>query len=187
MPLRRPRAQVQPQAPLSRRAFVDWTCLDGYNWGPRSPANPRPWRSFGELFRATYRRVVRGIARRKPMILAEIASSDFGGNKAGWIRNMLAKVPRATRRSGALVWFNVDDRNAGWPIERPRRVRRAFRRGINRSVYVTNQLRPHPRATRSGRRADAEHRVDFSSEVRVRPGDRDATPRRSGGRGPHRA
>ena len=23
-------------------AYVDWTCLDGYNWGPQSPARPVP-------------------------------------------------------------------------------------------------------------------------------------------------
>jgi Glycosyl hydrolase family 26 len=122
-------------------AFVDWTCLDGYNWGPRSPANPRPWRSFGELFRETYRRIVRGIARRKPMIIAEVASSGYGGNKAAWIRNMLAELPRRYPKVRGLVYFNVIDRGAGWPIERPRRVRRAFRRGINRPAYVPNRFR----------------------------------------------
>ena len=30
-------------------AYVDWTCLDGYNWG-QNPVNPRPWRSFTEIF-----------------------------------------------------------------------------------------------------------------------------------------
>jgi hypothetical protein len=120
--------------------FVDWTCLDGYNWGPGSPANPRPWRSFGELFRSTYRRVVRRIARRKPMILAEIASSDYGGSKAAWIRNMLAKLPRRYAKIRGFVWFNVYDRNAGWEIESSRRVRRAFRRGINRRAYVQNRF-----------------------------------------------
>jgi hypothetical protein len=120
--------------------FVDWTCLDGYNWGPGSPANPRPWRSFGQLFRSTYRRVARGIAPRKPMMLGEVASSDYGGNKAGWIRNMLAKVARRYPKVRALVWFNVNDRGAGWPIESSRRVTRAFRRGINRPVYRPNRF-----------------------------------------------
>jgi hypothetical protein len=120
--------------------FVDWTCLDGYNWGPGSPANPRPWRSFGELFRSSYLRVVRKVARRKPMILAEIASSDYGGSKAGWIRNMLSKLSRGYPKVRGFVWFDVDDRGAGWPIESSRRVRRAFRRGINRRVYVPNRF-----------------------------------------------
>jgi hypothetical protein len=121
--------------------WVDWTCLDGYNWGPGSPANPRPWRSFGQLFRATYLRVVRGIAPRKPMIIAEIASSGYGGNKAAWIRNMLAKVAHRYPRVRGLVWFNLNDRNAGWAIESSRRVTRAFRRGIARPVYAPNRFR----------------------------------------------
>jgi hypothetical protein len=122
------------------RRFVDWTCLDGYNWGPGSPANPRPWRSFGRLFRSSYRRIVRQVARRKPMIIAEVASSDYGGSKAGWIRNMLSKLPRRYPKVRGFVWFNVDDRGAGWPIESSRRVRRVFRRGINRRVYVPNRF-----------------------------------------------
>lgn len=119
--------------------FVDWTCLDGYNWGPGSPANPKPWRSFGQIYRSSYRRVL-GFARRKPMILAELASSDYGGSKARWIRNMLSVIPRKYRRVRGIVWFDVNDRNAGWPIETSPAAVRAFRRGINRSVYAPNRF-----------------------------------------------
>ena len=120
--------------------YVDWTCLDGYNWGPGNPANPRPWRSFGELFGSTYRRVVRRIAPRKPMVIAEVATSDHGGSKAAWIRNMLAKIPRRYPKVRGFAYFDVNDRNAGWEIETSRRAIRAFRRGINRRVYVPNRF-----------------------------------------------
>jgi hypothetical protein len=120
--------------------FVDWTCLDGYNWGPGSPANSRPWQSFGELFRSSYRRV-RRFARRKPMILGEVASSDYGGSKAGWIRNMLRKMPRRYRKVRGFAWFDVNDRGAGWEIEASRSARRAFRRGISRRVYAPSNFR----------------------------------------------
>ena len=120
--------------------FVDWTCLDGYNWGPGSPANPKPWRSFNELFHSSYRRVVRRVAPKKPMILAEVASSDYGGNKARWIRKMLSQVPRRYRKVRGLVYFDVNDRVTHWPLETSRRVIRAFRRGINRSSYVPNRF-----------------------------------------------
>jgi hypothetical protein len=119
--------------------FVDWTCLDGYNWGPGNPANSRPWQSFGQLFRSSYRRVVR-FARRKPMILGEMASSDYGGSKAGWIRNMLRKLPRYRKIRG-FVWFDADDRGANWPIEASRSSKRAFRRGISRRVYAPSRFR----------------------------------------------
>jgi hypothetical protein len=120
--------------------FVDWTCLDGYNWGPGNPANSRPWQSFGQLFRSSYRRV-RKFAPRKPMILGEVASSDYGGSKAGWIRNMLRKLPRRYRKIRGFIWFDTDDRGANWPIEASRSSRRAFRRGISRRVYAPSLFR----------------------------------------------
>jgi len=122
------------------RRFVDWTCLDGYNWGPGNPANSRPWQSFGQLFRSSYRRVTR-LARRKPMILGEIASSDYGGSKAGWIRNMLRKLPRRYRKIRGFVWFDANDRGANWEIEASRSSKRAFRRGISRRTYAPSRFR----------------------------------------------
>ena len=121
-------------------AFVDWTCLDAYNWG-RNPVNSTPWRSFGELVRSTYRRIARGFAPHKPMMLGEIASSDYGGSKARWIRHMLRTIPRHYSKIRAVVYYDVEDRNVGWPIETPRRVRRAFRSGINQRSYVPNRFR----------------------------------------------
>ena len=65
--------------------YVDWTCLDGFNWGANE-SNPLPWRSFAHLFRVSYEEVVQRIAPDKPMILAETASNGTGRAKATWIR-----------------------------------------------------------------------------------------------------
>ena len=56
VPLRRRRpASFADLAPLyPGDEYVDWTCLDGFNWGS-NPANPQPWRSFDEIFAPTYR------------------------------------------------------------------------------------------------------------------------------------
>ena len=119
-------------------AFVDWTCVDGYNWGPGSPANPAPWTSFRKLFRSTYLKITRKVARRKPMVIGEIATSDFGGSKAAWIRDALARLAAGYPKIRGIVWFDKDDRGAGWPIETPHRVRKAFSRGIARRAYAPN-------------------------------------------------
>ncbi len=119
-------------------ASVDWTCLDGYNWGPTSPANPIPWRSFGTIYRQSYRKVVTRIAPRKPMIFAEIATSDYGGDKPAWIRNMFAKVRRDYRKVFGLIWFDVNDRNAHWPLEDSQAAVDAFAAGISHPAYLTN-------------------------------------------------
>jgi len=119
--------------------YVDWTCLDGYNWGPGSPANPQPWRSFEQIFGSTYQRIVTRVAPRKPMILGEIATSDYGGNKAAWIRNALVTLTRSFPKVRGIVYFNENDRNAHWEIEGSPAVIDAFRDGIRRAAYLGNR------------------------------------------------
>jgi hypothetical protein len=117
--------------------YVDWTCLDGFNWGIRrgSPG----WLSFNQIFHSTYHQIVRRIAPHKPLMIAEIASSDRGGSKARWIRDMLAKVRNRYRKVRGLIWMDVNDRGTHWPIERSsRRVRRAFRKGIAHRAFRPN-------------------------------------------------
>ena len=120
--------------------YVDWTCLDGYNFGADSPGVPsRKWRTFNELFRATYRRVAR-IAPSKPMIIGEFASSDYGGDKAAWIRDALIRIPALYPRVRGLLYFDVNDRATHWPIERAPETIAAFRKEIDSPVYLDNQF-----------------------------------------------
>jgi beta-mannanase len=118
--------------------YVDWTAVDGFNWGTRrgSPG----WQSFGEVFGSTYRRIVKKVAPRKPMMLAEVASSDRGGSKAAWIRNMLNVVRHRYRKIRAVVWYDVNDRGANWPIESSKKSKRAFRKGISAAAYRPNEF-----------------------------------------------
>jgi beta-mannanase len=118
-------------------AYVDWTCLDGFNWGKRggSPG----WLSFKRIYRRTYRQVVR-IAPSKPMVLGEVASSDRGGSKAAWIRNMLNVIPRHYPKIRGFVWFDMNDRQTHWPIETSRSATKAFRNGIQSRVYTSNDF-----------------------------------------------
>jgi len=124
-------------------SYVDWTCVDAYNWGA-GPKVDSPWRSFDEPFRANYLRITRDLAPGKPMMIGEFASSDYGGNKAAWIRNTLArlaKLPSAYPKIYAFVWFDVDDRSSHWPIEDSPASIKAFRAGIGSDAFVPNQDR----------------------------------------------
>jgi hypothetical protein len=116
-------------------SYVDWTCLDGYNWGTRFHWSK--WQSFDEIFRASYERVVR-IAPSKPMVIGEVASTTFGGSKAAWIRNFLRVVPAKYPKVRGVLWFDVHDRGTNWPIDRPRKVTKAFAGGIASPVYKPN-------------------------------------------------
>jgi len=118
------------------KKYVDWTCLDGFNWGKR--ADSAGWQSFNQVFHETYKRVLK-IAPNKPMLLGEVASNEIGGSKPAWIKNMLHEVPRYRKIRG-LVWFDVKDRNTHWPLESSKAAADAFAKGIQRSVYRPNEF-----------------------------------------------
>jgi hypothetical protein len=116
-------------------SYVDWTGLDGYNWGT-NPASPRGWRSFDQLFRRTYDEITESVAPSKPMMLAEVGSSEHGGSKADWIRDALTRIPSEYRQVRALLWFDKFDDNMDWPIETSAPATGAFAEGIGQPVYV---------------------------------------------------
>lgn len=107
-------------------AYVDWTCLDGYNFG-------KPWTSFARIFGSSYRQVMH-LAPDKPMLIGEVASTRHGGNKARWIRSMFHALATGFRNIDGLVWFDKwaldDGHELDWPIELSRSASDAFKRGI---------------------------------------------------------
>ncbi|HEX6229489.1 MAG TPA: glycosyl hydrolase [Solirubrobacterales bacterium] len=117
--------------------YVDWTCLDGFNWG--ETPNSAGWQSFKEIYAETYNRVKR-IARHKPMMIGEIASDDRGGSKPRWIRNMLRVIPARYRKVRALIWYDEPDQGMHWTIDRSPRSARAFANQISRPVFKANEF-----------------------------------------------
>jgi hypothetical protein len=124
--------------------YVDWTGLDGYNWGPESPV-AAPWHSFNELFAASYRRLAR-IAPSKPMMVGEVASTGNDEQKTAWIREMFAALRQGYPKVHGLIWFNKIDRETDWPIETLPGVSAAFAEGLSRGYKqnVYSRLRQSP-------------------------------------------
>jgi beta-mannanase len=121
-------------------AYVDWTCLDGYNWGT-NPSHVGGWHSFDETFRATYKLVTQQIAPTKPLMIGETASSEYGGAKAAWITDALTQqMPRHYPRVRALVWFNKNADGMDWIIESSPAAQAAFAAGIAAPLYATNNF-----------------------------------------------
>ncbi|HVY77841.1 MAG TPA: glycosyl hydrolase [Solirubrobacterales bacterium] len=116
-------------------AYVDWTGLDGYNWG-LNPAKPDRWRSFDELYSATYARVAERLAPDKPLLIGEIGSTEQGGSKAAWIEEALSAIPSKYPKIGGLLWFDTYDDGMDWPIETSASAAGAFAAGIQSPVYV---------------------------------------------------
>ena len=117
--------------------YVDWTGLDGYNWGT-NPAKPDRWRSFDELYKSTYEKIVNTLAPSKPMIVGEVGSTEYGGSKASWISDMLAKVPTAYPKIRGLLYFEKYDSGMDWPIETSTTATSAFAAGIQSPAYTGN-------------------------------------------------
>lgn len=115
-------------------AYVNWTCMDGYN-------GDNPWLSFRTLFGATYRQI-RRLAPHKPMIIGEISSTEQGGSKAAWISNMFRVLPSTFPDIHGLVWYEVDSSGPGghsdWRIESSKSAVGAFTRGISSAAFAGN-------------------------------------------------
>lgn len=117
-------------------AYVDWTCLDGYNWG--AGAGPHGWQSFDQIFSPSYSQLTGSIAPSKPVMIGEVGSSTRGGSKPAWISDMFSRIASGYGNIRALLWFDVRDANMNWPVESSPGSRRAFATGISNRHYLTN-------------------------------------------------
>jgi hypothetical protein len=120
-------------------AYVDWMCVDGYNWG-ENPARPDHWQSFAEIFGPTYTAMTT-LSPNKPIIIAETASTEYGGSKAAWITDVLTKqLPGRFPAIKALIWFNWNVGGMDWQIESSPDAQRAFADGIRSRYYAQNEF-----------------------------------------------
>jgi Glycosyl hydrolase family 26 len=115
-------------------AYVDWTCLDGYNKGATSE-------SFAALFQQSYSHLLR-LAPSKPIMIGETASREYEPDaKAAWIADLLQTLPATLPRIKALVWFNWRINESAvwwdWPIESSASAQRAFAQGIASPYYAS--------------------------------------------------
>ena len=120
-------------------AYVDWTGLDGYNWGT-NPARPDRWRSFDSLYSSTYKKITETIAPGKPLIISEVGSTEYGGSKAAWIKDMLAKIPANYPKIRGVLWFEKFDDGMDWPIETSAAATSAFAEGMSNPAYAGNSF-----------------------------------------------
>ena len=92
-------------------AYVDVVGLDGYNWGTGVAGHA--WTAPADLF-APGLAQLRGIAPGKPVVIAETASSEVGGSKPAWNRDLVAYL-QAQPDVHAVVWFDYA-KEADWRI-----------------------------------------------------------------------
>ncbi len=111
--------------------YVDWVALGGYNWGPSGPY--RAWLSLTELFAYSYD--VLTTITTKPVMIAETASSEVGGDKAAWItQGLLTDVLTRMPRVRAVVWFH-EQKEADWRVNSSSAALAAFRQVAASAAY----------------------------------------------------
>jgi hypothetical protein len=113
-------------------AYVNWSCMDGYNQGGKD------WRTFGQIFGQTYQYLQQ--ITNKPIIIAETASLEAGGDKAQYITDMLStQLPRDFLNIKGFLWWNRDESPmANWRIESSSSSEQAFARAIASPLYSSN-------------------------------------------------
>jgi hypothetical protein len=116
--------------------YVDWTGLNGYNWGN---VNGNQWLTFSQVFSSSYNTLL-SIAPGKPIMIGETASAEAGGSKARWIADLFTQLPTRFPRVNALLWFNwrIHQKGQWWPweIESSPSAQHAFARGIGAPYYA---------------------------------------------------
>ncbi len=118
-------------------AYVDWTGLNGYNWGI---PNPGDWQSFTTVFGPSYNALLQ-LAPSKPIMIGETASAEEGGNKAAWITDALSvQLPQNFPQIKALLWFEWRTFEKGayrsWEIESSAASQQSFATAIGSSYYA---------------------------------------------------
>ncbi len=107
--------------------YVDYISIDGYNWGKCQSWSS--WQTFSQVFKKAYNALAN---IDKPLFIAEISSSELGGNKAEWITDMFEHFATDFSRVFAVMWFSQSkEANEGdWALNTSQEAVDAWKAGI---------------------------------------------------------
>ena len=108
--------------------YVDWMCVDGYNWGDTDGGN---WQSFESVFANIYPKLV---AKNKPIMIGEMASAESGGDKAAWIDAMIPTLKNKYPQIRGVLWFDVD-KETDWRVSSSPAAEAAFKKMANDAYF----------------------------------------------------
>lgn len=110
--------------------WVDYNSIDGYNWGNNYAWSS--WKTFAQIFSPAYTQLA---LQNKPIFIAEFSSTENGGDKAQWIRDMFAALPAQFPKIFALMWFSQSkSAEADWALNTSPAAVLAWKEGISGSV-----------------------------------------------------
>ncbi len=115
-------------------SYVDWIGMDGYNWGSVDYVG---WKSFAQIFQQTHKDIL-NVAKGKPLMVAETASAQVGGNKPAWIVDAFTtQLTQAFSDVKAVIWFD-ENKETDWRIESSATAKYTFVKVIASKRYASN-------------------------------------------------
>ncbi len=121
--------------------YVDWIGISGFNWG--TSRSFTRWQEFEEVYTSVLTTLkVYG----KPIVLAEMASVESGGNKAMWIKHAYATLRWRHPEVKAVVYYDKGEDNQpdgstqDWQITSSSRSARAYRRAVGDKYYLAGPV-----------------------------------------------
>ncbi len=115
-------------------AYVDWTGMDGFNWGTTTQHSK--WLTFSQVFSSTYNNIL--TITNKPIMIAETGCVEKGGDKAAWITNAYSiELPERFPLVKAVVWFDQFTQQ-DWRIESSPTAQQAFAQAMQSPFYISN-------------------------------------------------
>ena len=107
-------------------AYIDIVGLDGYNFGTSKAGST--WKSFAEIFSPAYS-FVSSVYPTKPIMITEVASTEFGGDKSRWI-NEVFKSLSAMPKIQEIIWFSLL-KETDWRIDSSPSSSEAFKSNLS--------------------------------------------------------
>jgi len=127
--------------------YVDWLCMDGYNWGNRDGKPGWPdWMWFDDIFANIYHTFVDHpeIFGDKPIMLGEFASCEAsphdleGQHKAEWIKNAFERIASPDfGKIKAFHWFQIN-KECDWRVNSSDSAKVAFKAALKNKRFISN-------------------------------------------------
>lgn len=115
-------------------AYVDWIGIDGYNWGTTQSWSE--WQSFKFLF-GDQARLSRKLWPNKPIMIAEFAAAEKGGDKAAWISEIPDYLKSSMRDIDMIIWFDLR-KETDWRINSSKSALAAISTMLKDPIFSSN-------------------------------------------------
>jgi len=125
--------------------YVDWLCMDGYNWANSDGKPGWPdWAWFDDIFANIYNTFVDNpeVFGNKPIMIGEFASCEAGPedlpgqDKAEWIRNAFERMTsKDFNKIKAFHWFQIN-KECDWRANSSPAAKEAFKAALENDKFV---------------------------------------------------